>query len=216
MATYRIDNTRLNSQTDGILYRFSKDLQDFDEELLAEWDSTVTGIDEGDGWLHVGGRYLPLQIRGVQVLLRLDDLLTREAAEGEVAKADHSMRDSCDELDACYSSLDLISKAMKRCERRTEDLPPFSESYMLHAMDSDSDNEEELQADAVIAVGGGREGKLSCGSPSLLLQYEWLSMGKVMASMAQERASSMDATHSSLDSPSPTETSDDDWECFNA
>ena len=72
MASYWIDNSCLNSQTDGILFRFSKDLLDFDEEHLAEWGSIVTGIDEGDGWPHVDERYLLLHIRGVQVLTHVD------------------------------------------------------------------------------------------------------------------------------------------------
>ncbi len=65
--SYKIDNSTLNSETNGILYRSSKDLQAI-ADSLAEWGSIVTGIDEGDGWLAVQDKYLPFQIRETTVL----------------------------------------------------------------------------------------------------------------------------------------------------
>jgi len=66
---YLLDNSVLNSQANFLSYRFSKRMEDKDEDLLAAYGSTVRGLDEGDGWLRVGGRYLPMEVRGVPVLI---------------------------------------------------------------------------------------------------------------------------------------------------
>ena len=63
-----IDNSQYGSETDGIIYRRSKDLGDKDDSRLAEWGSYVSGVDEGDGWFRVGSLYLPVKLRGVPVL----------------------------------------------------------------------------------------------------------------------------------------------------
>jgi len=52
----------------GLVYRYSKRLDDVDSSATAVWGVTVTGVDEQDGWVRVGERYLPIEINGIQVL----------------------------------------------------------------------------------------------------------------------------------------------------
>lgn len=73
VATYLVDNTELKSKAKFIAYRLSKSMEHKDEEHLAVYGSRVRGLDEGDGWLRVGRRYLPMQVRGVQVLILQQD-----------------------------------------------------------------------------------------------------------------------------------------------
>lgn len=56
----------------GIAYRFSKAVEDMDMSATAIWGIVVTGTDEGDGWLRVGNRYLPMAVNGVEVLTPKD------------------------------------------------------------------------------------------------------------------------------------------------
>jgi len=56
----------------GLVYRFSKALEDMDVSATAVWGVVVSGVDEGDGWLRVGSRYLPMAINGTPVLTLMD------------------------------------------------------------------------------------------------------------------------------------------------
>jgi len=67
-ASFVVDNSQLLASADGLTYRLSKDDDDLDEKNIAPWGSIVIGVDEGDGWLRVGGRYLPIEINGAPVL----------------------------------------------------------------------------------------------------------------------------------------------------
>lgn len=59
----------LMASTVGLTWRLSKHLGDRDKTRTpVPWGSTVVGIDEGDGWVKVGGRYLPTSVRGAQTL----------------------------------------------------------------------------------------------------------------------------------------------------
>merc|ERR1712232_770611 len=53
--TWRVDNSLLQSPSQGVAYRRSKQLDDrynFDRiDKVATWGSIVEGIDTGDGWL---------------------------------------------------------------------------------------------------------------------------------------------------------------------
>lgn len=70
---YLIDNDALQSDEKVLAYHFTKTLWDkAPTEFGAPWGSTVRGLDEGDGWLKVGRRYLPMEIGGVPVLRRID------------------------------------------------------------------------------------------------------------------------------------------------
>lgn len=59
----------------GLVYRYTKRLEDVDSSTTAVWGVTVTGVDEGDGWVRVGERYLPIAINGTQVLTLKDSRL---------------------------------------------------------------------------------------------------------------------------------------------
>eukprot|EP00929_Paragymnodinium_shiwhaense_P015035 TRINITY_DN123032_c0_g1_i1.p1 TRINITY_DN123032_c0_g1~~TRINITY_DN123032_c0_g1_i1.p1 ORF type:complete len:398 (-),score=70.78 TRINITY_DN123032_c0_g1_i1:107-1168(-) len=64
-----VDNELLHSPHQGIVYRRSKNMTDYDSaSRYALYGSVVTGYDEGDGWLKVGDLYLPSKIDGVRVL----------------------------------------------------------------------------------------------------------------------------------------------------
>lgn len=85
-ATFLVDNSQLRSDTQGLGYRLSKRLDHVEDKSTAMWDSTVEGIDESDGWVRVGQRFLPMQIRGVTVLTILtteEAVVLRKAVEEE-------------------------------------------------------------------------------------------------------------------------------------
>ncbi|CAK0830986.1 unnamed protein product [Prorocentrum cordatum] len=67
-ARYLVDNRELNAQNPGIACRASKNMSDrMDEEVL--WGNVVTGVDEGDGWLRLMERYLPMVLDGQPALV---------------------------------------------------------------------------------------------------------------------------------------------------
>uniref|UniRef100_A0A7S0A867 RNase NYN domain-containing protein n=1 Tax=Pyrodinium bahamense TaxID=73915 RepID=A0A7S0A867_9DINO len=69
---YLVDNRKLMARTQGLGFRLSKNIDDKDRTSVAPWGSTVSGMDEGDGWLRVttprGDRFLPFTTNGVRVL----------------------------------------------------------------------------------------------------------------------------------------------------
>jgi len=66
--TFLVDNSLLKQRGDGIRYRLSKDPEDKDGPPAAQWGEYVQGGDEGDGWVRVGNRYLPAEVKGKRVL----------------------------------------------------------------------------------------------------------------------------------------------------
>jgi len=64
---YLVNNSSLRAPTSGLGFRRSKQLQDYDS-TAAPWGGFVLGYDEGDGWLRVEDRYLPMSVQGLQVL----------------------------------------------------------------------------------------------------------------------------------------------------
>mmetsp|Transcript_109967 Transcript_109967/g.190290 ORF Transcript_109967/g.190290 Transcript_109967/m.190290 type:complete len:181 (+) Transcript_109967:70-612(+) len=75
MGEYFVDNSQLKAGTFGLRYRLKKDLNDVSllnqEDAIAKWGSTVSGTDEGDGWLRCAGdRFLPFAKEGQTVLLK--------------------------------------------------------------------------------------------------------------------------------------------------
>jgi len=65
---YLVDNSQLQAESPGLGYRCSKRMEDKDDTAFVPWGSTVRGIDQGDGWLGVGNRYLPMRVLGLPVL----------------------------------------------------------------------------------------------------------------------------------------------------
>mmetsp|Transcript_22272 Transcript_22272/g.61726 ORF Transcript_22272/g.61726 Transcript_22272/m.61726 type:complete len:694 (-) Transcript_22272:88-2169(-) len=72
-SNYVTDNSRLQHVSKGIAYCFSKDSTDTDPGSIAFWGSVVQGVEEGDGWLRVGGCYLPMTLDGKQVIFKATD-----------------------------------------------------------------------------------------------------------------------------------------------
>jgi len=68
---YVVTNEDLKATSKGLGYRLTKQLGDKDKGVIADWGSTVKGINEGDGWLHVaherGPRFLPFTAGADQV-----------------------------------------------------------------------------------------------------------------------------------------------------
>jgi len=200
ICTYLVDNCRLLSQTDGIILRCSKDLTDFDEERLAEWGSTVRGCDEGDGWLRVGGHFLPTTIRGHQVLTFVEQC---QAVDGELdgALAETSPPAAKGyEIESCYEALDLISNSGEHL-RGAESvcLGRQAEVFELDAWDSDAEEDSDDP---------DQDWDSAFDSPSLLLQYEWFCMDKV--SVAAETDVTKDRSCGGCAPTSPAPAGDDE------
>jgi hypothetical protein len=75
---WQAHDTFLRSETDGIFYRWSKDLSDRHSLMTVRFGDTVEGSDEFDGWIKCKvlaveerDRYLPLSVRGHVVLQQL-------------------------------------------------------------------------------------------------------------------------------------------------
>ena len=69
-AEWLVDNSVLQCDSVGLVYRLSKQMEDKDSTGL-EWDSVVEGRDCGDGWVRVqnDGRFLPMVVSGCQVAI---------------------------------------------------------------------------------------------------------------------------------------------------
>lgn len=64
-----VDNKHLQADTLGLGYRRSKRLEDHDVlDGAVPWGTCIRGLDLGDEWLQVGDLYLPMIVRGIQVL----------------------------------------------------------------------------------------------------------------------------------------------------
>jgi uncharacterized membrane protein YfcA len=68
---YVVDDTKIEAKSPGLAFRLSKSLDNRDKGLYADWGSVVKGVDQGDGWLKVGSRYLPLAVNNHTVLREL-------------------------------------------------------------------------------------------------------------------------------------------------
>ena len=78
---YLVDMPEILSRILGLTFRFRKMLANDREAPIVTWGSTVTGVDEGDGWLKVsredGVLFLPFSIQGLPVLTALDPVPIR-------------------------------------------------------------------------------------------------------------------------------------------
>lgn len=73
LVEYLVDNGRLRAATPGLGYRRSKRLDDREPgDPVVEWAASVVGVDQGDGWLRVHGRFLPMHLEGCRVLSLAD------------------------------------------------------------------------------------------------------------------------------------------------
>jgi len=68
-SKFKVDSTALNIKNrPGIAYRQSKDSADKLKEV-AKWGDIVEGVDEGDGWLRVGDKFLPMTHDGKPMIV---------------------------------------------------------------------------------------------------------------------------------------------------
>ncbi|CAE7807582.1 pntB [Symbiodinium sp. CCMP2456] len=65
---FRVDNGFLRADSKGLGFRQTKDLKALIPGAVAAWGSSVLGADEGDGWLRVQGKFLPMFVNGIPVL----------------------------------------------------------------------------------------------------------------------------------------------------
>mmetsp|Transcript_59261 Transcript_59261/g.191565 ORF Transcript_59261/g.191565 Transcript_59261/m.191565 type:complete len:799 (+) Transcript_59261:46-2442(+) len=100
LQEYRVDNSHFRSQAHGLGYRRSKRLEDKDGNALAMWGTTVSGADEGDGWVRVGDRFLPWELHGNLVLVFLryasaSDVALSLGGKVQVPQLAHSIPKRC-------------------------------------------------------------------------------------------------------------------------
>merc|ERR1719238_790337 len=71
-ALYLVDNSVMMAKTRGLAYRRSKQMDDRDGAALAPWGTQVRGIDQRDGWIKLGSRFLPAVVNGIRILVLQD------------------------------------------------------------------------------------------------------------------------------------------------
>jgi hypothetical protein len=70
---YLVDNSAVTGTSSlGLGYRNSTNVEDIDWGECAPWGSIVHGVDQKDGWVRVGNRFLPMQLYGITVLKFLE------------------------------------------------------------------------------------------------------------------------------------------------
>mmetsp|Transcript_60488 Transcript_60488/g.197967 ORF Transcript_60488/g.197967 Transcript_60488/m.197967 type:complete len:1657 (+) Transcript_60488:82-5052(+) len=89
---WRLDNSQLAAQTEGIVQRWSRDLSDRHPCATTRWGSIVRGHDTGDGWLRLPhtGLFLPMKLSAVTVIVPKVEELPRgwiTAVDSETGKA---------------------------------------------------------------------------------------------------------------------------------
>lgn len=96
MKAFLVDNSVLQAKSPGLGYRFSKKPEDKDKKANAPWGSTVTGIDEGDGWLKLilpqGERYLPFVANGKSVLTQQESSSASLVSSSQVVIREGSLQ----------------------------------------------------------------------------------------------------------------------------
>mmetsp|Transcript_23794 Transcript_23794/g.74877 ORF Transcript_23794/g.74877 Transcript_23794/m.74877 type:complete len:229 (+) Transcript_23794:130-816(+) len=66
---YVVSKGSFQTDASGLGYRWTKTIEDkVGEDCFAEWGSRVCGTEEGDGWLKVGAKYLPMSMEGMPVV----------------------------------------------------------------------------------------------------------------------------------------------------
>ncbi|CAK0844649.1 unnamed protein product [Prorocentrum cordatum] len=70
LQEFLVDNSALGADAPGVAYRLSRNMQDKDAASpVVPWGAAVWGVDQGDGWIQVGKRFLPLEVQGAAVLV---------------------------------------------------------------------------------------------------------------------------------------------------
>jgi len=72
IRTYFVDNSALHAESPGLGLRASKSLHDTGGlSEFARWGTSIRGRESSDGWLEVQGRFLPMSIDGMRVIVRM-------------------------------------------------------------------------------------------------------------------------------------------------
>jgi len=128
---YLVDNSVLKSTDNALAYRLTKQLDDKDPTgTCAMFGSTIFGTDEGDGWLKVGSRFLPMNIRSTPVLTILSQAAVKRPHPRkeiqDVAKYLNKMyKQACKRTDKYLKQLEGKEKKMTKREtlqKQIEDL----------------------------------------------------------------------------------------------
>lgn len=70
---YVINKGTLQTEAPGLGLRLTKRPEDKEgDDVYLAWGTTTSGVDEGDGWLRVRDRFLPMVLNGVPVLRPLE------------------------------------------------------------------------------------------------------------------------------------------------
>mmetsp|Transcript_81576 Transcript_81576/g.253320 ORF Transcript_81576/g.253320 Transcript_81576/m.253320 type:complete len:319 (-) Transcript_81576:51-1007(-) len=68
---YLVDNSQLQHRGPGVLYRRSMNLTDnAGRDQYAAWGTIISGVASADGWVRVGRRFLPTEVKSSTVLVR--------------------------------------------------------------------------------------------------------------------------------------------------
>merc|ERR1719433_706869 len=71
---FLVDNSHLHHKGPGLLWRSGKELSStLSKDQYVAWGTMVDGFDAGDGWVRVGNRFLPKEIRGVAVITQQEE-----------------------------------------------------------------------------------------------------------------------------------------------
>lgn len=87
------DNSLLRAPTGGLTYRRSKNIADVLSGSGAKWTSIVEGVDENDGWVRVGDKFLPTTLNDCRVLVPKDEFDARSASGAKNAVAEAPAND---------------------------------------------------------------------------------------------------------------------------
>jgi len=117
---FLVDNSKLNAKTRGLSFRFSKNHQDRDAESVAFWGMEVVGRDEGDGWVSIGGCFLPLMLKDVPVLRSLGP--ESGVVLSQQAQLEQELTEASEVTEAVAAKLNRSQAAMGRlnAELQTE------------------------------------------------------------------------------------------------
>lgn len=85
---FLVHNGRLQSQSRGVAYRGSMNLQDRIKNALAVWDSVVVGRLIDKDWLQVNHWFLPTRVDGIPVLVEVQQPQSKEARNMAILRTD--------------------------------------------------------------------------------------------------------------------------------
>jgi len=87
-SLWLVSNSQLRANTRGLAYRDEENKKV--RNAVASWQSTVHGVDTGDGRLKVGDWYLPMKVDGYQTIVHADsrDASIVQAAGLQILRAD--------------------------------------------------------------------------------------------------------------------------------